>query len=300
MFSICPKCGELNDGQSTACRGCRSRLSPQSSAGATAPVSAPGVGPNIPTPSHVVTSRSPLPVLTPTPTSTPAVLSARSPLASPPFSTAVPSGAQRNQLSGEVLWADTARQEQRDWSFVQAMTAPLTFLGCLTIPFLLLFAALAHGQWLIVLFIGGMLFLAVRALSSKNLMTFLYLKTLLFPSSGSKENQLVPVQSFRVRTDRGVEKAVRMKGEPDASRAGHIGIGDQVTFWGDWKGGTLHSHRAYNHNTNAWTAVQRPRPWVLIVILVVIALLLCSLASNTGRSASHRSPSVPSSNSGRN
>ncbi len=180
------------------------------------------------------------------------------------------------------------------------MTAPLAFLGCLTIPFLLIFAALAHGQLLIVLFIGGMLFLVVRALSSKNLMTFLYLKTLIFPSSGSKGNQLVPVQSFRVRTDRGEERSVRMKGDTDASRAGHIGIGDQVTFWGDWKGGTLHAYRAYNHNTHAWTAVQRPRMWVLIVIVLIIASLVGSLMSNVGRSASHRSPHVPSPNSGRN
>jgi hypothetical protein len=206
----------------------------------------------------------------------------------------------RNQVSGEVLWADATRQEQRDWSFLQAMTAPLSFLGCLIIAFLLLLTALAHGQILLVLLIGGALFLIARLFTSRNLMTLLYFKTLFFPPSGGKGNQLVPVQAFRMRTNSGEERSVRMKGDPDVAQAGHIGIGDQVTFWGNWKGGTLHANRAYNHNTHAWTAIQRQRPWVLLVIVLVIALLLGSLVSNNGRGGSHRSPSVPSPSSGQN
>ncbi len=203
-------------------------------------------------------------------------------------------------MSGEVLWADAPRQEQRDWNFVQAMTAPLSVLGCLTLPFLLLFAALAHGQILLVLLIGGALYLVARVFTSRNLMNFLYFKTLFFPSSGSKGTHLVPVQTFRMRTNSGEERVVRMKGELDGAQAGHIGPGDQVTFWGDWKGGTLHAHRAYNHNTHAWTAVQRPRPWALIVIFLIIAMLLGSLASPANRRGTQRATSAPPPNSAQN
>jgi len=64
---------------------------------------------------------------------------------------------------------------------------------------------------------------------------------------GRKDNK-VSTRSVRVRDSTGQETSVRMKG--DILR-GTIGMGDMVSFWGRWEGGTLHMQAAFNHKLNA-------------------------------------------------
>lgn len=54
----------------------------------------------------------------------------------------------------------------------------------------------------------------------------------------------IQVRYYRVQGDNGETHAVRMKGNIST---GMISIGDHVSFWGNWKGGTLHMSRAFNN-----------------------------------------------------
>lgn len=58
----------------------------------------------------------------------------------------------------------------------------------------------------------------------------------------------IQVRYYRVQSDSGEIYAVRMKGN---ITTGMISIGDRVSFWGHWKGGTLHVRRAYNNTLSA-------------------------------------------------
>lgn len=64
----------------------------------------------------------------------------------------------------------------------------------------------------------------------------------------------VQVRNYRVQSDTGEMVAVRMKGNIST---GMISIGDDVSFWGTWKGGTLHMRRAYNNTLNANVAISQ-------------------------------------------
>ena len=204
------------------------------------------------------------------------------------------------QVSGEVIWADTIRQEQRDGRFLQSLMVPLSFLGCLVIPVLILFAGLAQGQIGFVLLMAMVLFVLVKAFTSRFIMSLLYVRTHLFPNRQCADTNLVPVQNYRVRTNGGDERSVRMKGDLDASLSGHIGLGDQLTFFGDWRGGTFHAYRAFNHNTQAWTAVHSKGPWTLIVVAVFIAWLVSSVVFGNNRGESHLPANAQPPNSGQN
>jgi len=303
MFNPCKACGELNDDQAIACRQCHAplpRRSPSSTVVPASPSVASGGSSSARMPTSPLPAALPVPVQPTVSSQSLAHASTSLNAVSPRPSSSPAARTTGNQVSGVVQWADTARQEPRDRSFVQAITAPLSFLGCLSLPFLLLLAALAEGQILLVLLIAGGLWFIAKMFTSQNLMNFLYFKTIFFPSSGAKSNHLVPVQSFRLQTDSGGIASVRRKGESDSSQAGHIVEGDQVTFWGVWKGGTLHAHRAYNHKTNAWTAVQRPRPWVAILMLLIVALLLGSLISSASRVGKRGLPGMQPLNSRQN
>lgn len=62
-----------------------------------------------------------------------------------------------------------------------------------------------------------------------------------------KPPKQIQVRYYRVQSDSGGIYAVKMKGN---IYTGMINIGDHVSFWGHWKGGTLHMTRAYNHTLN--------------------------------------------------
>lgn len=62
-----------------------------------------------------------------------------------------------------------------------------------------------------------------------------------------KPKNQVSVRVLRVQIKSGEFRAVKMKGN---IYTGMINIGDSVSFWGHWKGGTLHMTRAYNHTLN--------------------------------------------------
>ena len=172
------------------------------------------------------------------------------------------------------------------------LTAPLVFLGCLAICLLLLLEALVNGHVILVLLLGVGLYFFAKMFTTRNLLLFASVKSMLFPSSG-RASAVVPVHLFRVRTNLGTEKSVRMKGESDSYEAGHVGIGDHVTFYGQWKGGTLHAWRAYNHNTQAWAAVSRPRGWLLLCIALIVAVLMLNLRNDLHKASARSSSNVP-------
>ena len=300
MHSICTNCGEVNSGTSTQCQRCKARLTP-STPSVPAPIpstknriSGPVVNPSPPpavnkqtrqasnrVPPSVVPS-SPLPPAATTSTQIPAPIPLRTQILS----------AFRSEMSGEVIWADSSRQEPPDWSFIQAVTRPLVFLGCLVICLLLLLGALVHGHVILILLLGVGLFFFAKLFTTRNLLLFASLKPMLFPSSG-RASPLVPVHLFRVRTNLGSEKSVRMKGETAAFEAGHVGVGDHVTFYGQWRGGSLQAWRAYNHNTQAWAAVSRPRGWTLLIIVLIVAVLVLNLRNDLHKASPRSSSSVP-------
>lgn len=286
MVSMCAKCGELNENQTSKCRICgdhvtgqatfeQNQLSNSSSNGLSVALSH--------LPSADQTPQFP-PACMPSLMSTDSASNASSLVEVLPAVTLVTASPRfRNEVEGEVIWAGIIQQEPPDWSFVRAISSPVIFLGCLSMPFLLICTAFRHDHYWVALFLGVTLIVVAKVLISRSVMSFLYLKAQMFPSPGSRKSHLVPVQYFRVRTKDKEEKSIRIKGELDSSRAGHIIVGDQMVFWGKWKGGTLHAKRARNLVTNAWSVVKADRPWLLIFVLVIVALLSCSLVTTGGR-----------------
>lgn len=63
-----------------------------------------------------------------------------------------------------------------------------------------------------------------------------------------RQPKQVQVRYIRVETEPGNVRAVKVKGN---YVTGMISIGDYVRFWGDWRGGTLLMHRAYNETLSS-------------------------------------------------
>lgn len=63
-----------------------------------------------------------------------------------------------------------------------------------------------------------------------------------------RQPKQVQVRYIRVETEPGNVRAVKAKGN---FVTGMISIGDNVRFWGEWRGGTLLMHRAYNETLSS-------------------------------------------------
>lgn len=173
-------------------------------------------------------------------------------------------------LTGHVFAAEPAFMERPDFDGCRLTTRILWFMLLVASPVLIVHATLVNlGLLPAVLALLGFLFL-LRFLSPSNLFSLFHLGTMLNPFRRTEAEQ-VPVRYYRIRADDESEVMVRIKG---ILTAGNLSMDDLVTFWGNWKRGTLMVQRAYNHRAMCWLDIEKSRSWIGLVatLLLIIAL----------------------------
>jgi hypothetical protein len=112
-------------------------------------------------------------------------------------------------------------------------------LALILFPLAAMVAIFLFAFWLV----GSIMF--PRFARSMNISNLLLL--LLFQRAGGPRPQ-VPVRDIRVRDRAGNEHFVRMIGQVVS---GSVNVGDDVTFAGYCRGGTLRARRGINHRTRS-------------------------------------------------
>lgn len=173
-----------------------------------------------------------------------------------------------SMIQGHVQEIEGPYNERPDFDWINflAKIGLVCVLGpLLLIPFgivigvVLLLGILGMG------FLGGLLAHTGCALSG-----------CLLPWLSHRRSRDVPVRFVTVLDDAQQEHAIRLKGE---LLYGNINPGNLVTFYGRWKGGTLHSYRGFNHNTRSQIKVRKPFPVALVFFVILTLLLLIVLIS---------------------
>ncbi|MBN2374484.1 zinc ribbon domain-containing protein [bacterium] len=80
-----------------------------------------------------------------------------------------------------------------------------------------------------------------------------------------------PVRFFHLQDESGNEYMLRMKGH---LRTGSLTVGQQISAWGIWKDGVLHTTRAYNHRTRSSIVVDNNGRWKRIILFIIICVTL--------------------------
>lgn len=187
--------------------------------------------------------------------------------------------------------------ERPDFDFCRALNRILWVLLLLASPFILFIVFISAGAMLpaLVLVVGG--FVLMRMMSASSFLSMFSLFSLLNGNRNSAE--LVPVRYIRLRErmpavdlvqlpragrpltsfrpmQMPAERIVRIKGE---MILGNLVEGEVVSFWGRWRGGTLHAAKAYSHFTRSWIQLRRSHSGVwLLATLTIIGLLVLFLS----------------------
>lgn len=176
---------------------------------------------------------------------------------------------------GHVIALDGPHMERPDFDWHRALTRFLWLMLLLATPFLLLGGVLTTlGGFSFLVMLAGIYFL-LRFISPMNMLAMFHLFTLLNPMGDRAPEQQTPVRYLRIRGLRnGAEHMARIKG---TFETGHIMQEDLVSLWGSRKSGMLQVHRAYNHRTNTWIAIQRQGSWVGLVLTLLVMLFLFAM-----------------------
>lgn len=156
-------------------------------------------------------------------------------------------------LIGTVIAVEPLQMEPPDLSALHLLAKPVL---ALFVPLVALWALLSLANPLFLLLFALCLVFLLRVVRLGNLLPLFFLARM------RRVEELLPVQYFRVRDERGHEHVVRRKGH---LVSGHVMPGDEVALWGHWRHGVLYMQRGLNLRTHTHL-VPRSRSFMAFLV----------------------------------
>ncbi|MDO8126002.1 MAG: hypothetical protein Q6359_02110 [Candidatus Brocadiales bacterium] len=182
-------------------------------------------------------------------------------------------GRRPKSVSGEIIAQESAYSEPPGFNIFNIVTRlcwGVIFLGIPFIIFQTVWAILGAGTFILSIVI---LYFILRHLNPLNLLALLHLFSFFNPFHRREEQ--IPVRYFRLRDEAENEYVIRIKG---FYKAGNIGLGDMVTFWGRWRDGVLFTRKGYNDRTRSKVRIRRDYSilaFSLSVAFTLFVVLIC-------------------------